>query len=82
MNRVRSLMRKLCGIAAIHHYYGEHEQILPVLKLGLNISKAAAAGPPTTINGLVCIAVDSVSFLITSIRIIPCRMIWNSRPII
>lgn len=39
-------MRKLCGIAAIHHYYGEHEQILPVLKLGLNISKAAAAGPP------------------------------------
>lgn len=60
LNRVRSLMRKLCGIAAIHHYYGEHEQILPVLKLGLNISKAAAAGPPTTINGLVCIAVDSI----------------------
>lgn len=47
-------------MAAIHHYYGEHEQILPVLKLGLNISKAAAAGPPTTINGLVCIAVDSI----------------------
>lgn len=58
LNRLRSLMRQLCGIAAVHHWKGEHGEILPALRLAQEISRVSASGPKLPMGGLIHSALD------------------------
>ncbi len=60
LNTLRSAARQLGGTAAVYHWQGKHDRILPFLRLEQEVGRTLDSAPKLTLSGLVRIAIDSV----------------------
>ena len=60
LNTLRSAARQLGGTAAVYHWQGKHDRILPILRLEQEVGRTLDSAPKLALSGLVRIALDSM----------------------
>ncbi len=60
LNTLRSAARQLGGTAAVYHWQGKRDRILPFLRLEQEVGRTLDSAPKLALSGLVRIALDSM----------------------